>query len=112
MEHGAQRGQEDLRLRFVIDNGVSNASLLMSREPAEAFLGLGMDGVRDQIASEGREGFVASLRARALSGAMVVHGRTIVDDQGAMVLADTAEIEETSPSKAAQEVMEKWGVVL
>jgi replication factor A1 len=111
-EHGPQRGQEDLRLRFVIDNGVSNASLLMSREPAEAFLGLGMDGVRDQIASEGREGFVASLRARALSGAMVIHGRTIVDDQGAMVLADTAELETTSPSEAAQKVMEKWGVVL
>ncbi len=111
-EHGPQRGQEDLRLRFVIDNGVSNASLLMSREPAEAFLGLGMDGVRDQIASEGREGFVASLRARALSGAMVIHGRTIVDDQGAMVLADTAELEATSPSEAAQKVMEKWGVVL
>ena len=112
MEHGPQRGNEDLRLRFVIDNGVSNASLLMSREPAEAFLGIGMDEVRDQIASEGRDGFVASLRTRALSGAMVVHGRTIVDDYGAMVLADTAEFEESSPSEAAQEVMQRWGVVL
>jgi hypothetical protein len=112
MEHGPQRGHEDLRLRFVIDNGVSNASLLMSREPAEAFLGIGMDGVRDQIASEGQDGFIASLKTRVLSGAMVVHGRTIVDDYGAMVLADTAELEASSPSEAAQEIIQKWGVLL
>ena len=48
-EHGAQRGQEDLRLRFVIDDGVSNASLLVSREPAETFLSMGMDEVKQEI---------------------------------------------------------------
>lgn len=111
-EHGSQRGQEDLRLRFVIDNGVSNASLLMGREPAEAFLGMEMSGVRDRIAGDGREEFIASLRARALAMPIIVHGRTIVDDQGAMVLADTAELEESDPSEAATEVMNRWGVVL
>ncbi len=111
-EHGPQRGQEDLRLRFVLDNGVSNASLLMSREPAEEFLGKDMDGVRDEISKVGRDGFVSSLRSRTLSRTVSVRGRTIVDEQGAMILADSAIIETVSPDISAKEVMEKWGVTL
>ncbi len=111
-DHGPQRGQEDLRLRFVIDNGVSNASLLLARGPAEEFLGMEMDGVRDKITSDGRDGFVAHLRSRALSRPMVVHGRSIVDEQGAMVLADTAQLGDHPPSESANAVMQKWGVVL
>ena len=33
-EHGEVEGSEDLRLMMVIDSGVSNASLLVSREPS------------------------------------------------------------------------------
>jgi len=111
-EHGPQRGQEDLRLRFVLDNGISNASLLMSKDPSEEFLGKDMEEVRDEISKVGREGFVSSLRSRTLSRAISVRGRTIVDEQGAMILADSASIESITPDNAAKEVMEKWGVTL
>ena len=38
MEHGPQRGEEDLRIRFVLDDGVSNANLFLGREAAERFI--------------------------------------------------------------------------
>ncbi|HJM18279.1 MAG TPA: hypothetical protein QF703_01970 [Candidatus Thalassarchaeaceae archaeon] len=111
-EHGGQSGEEDLRLRFVIDNGVCNASLLMAREPSEAFLKKDMEGVRGQIERDGAEGFVSSLREMTLLLPVAVRGRTIVDDQGAMILADSAEIEGKGPIEAANEVLERWGIAL
>ena len=109
-EHGAQRGQEDLRLRFVIDDGVSNASLLVSREPAESFLGMGIDEVKEEISKNGRAGFVSTLRTRVLARRMVVQGHSRIDDYGAMVLADSLEIEDLGPEEAAKAVMKRWGV--
>jgi len=111
-EHGPQRGEEDLRLRFVIDDGVSNASLLMSKDASEAFLGVNQESVKEQISKEGRDGFVASLRQRVLAQRLSIKGRSIVDDQGAMLLADEAEQDQTSPADAANQVMQRWGVVL
>ncbi len=111
-DHGPQRGQEDLRLRFVVDNGISNASLLMSREPSEDFLGMDMEGVMGEISTNGREGFVSSLRSRTLSRTMTVLGRTIVDEQGAMILAESVELEKKDPRESAGNVMERWGVSL
>ncbi len=111
-DHGAQRGVEDLRLRFVIDDGISNASLLLGREPAEAFLGMDMDGVKDEIAKTGRDGFVSYLRTRTLSRDMSVNGRTIVDEQGAMILSDSVELGSERPAESALAVMERWGVTI
>jgi replication factor A1 len=111
-EHGPQRGEEDLRLRFVIDDGVSNASLLMSKDVSEAFLGVNQEAVKEQISKEGRDGFVASLRQRVLAQRLSIKGRSIVDEQGAMLLADEAEQNQISPAEAADQVMQRWGVVL
>jgi len=111
-EHGEQNGEEDLRLRFVIDNGVSNASLLLARGASEDFLKKDMGEIKDQIGKDGSESFVSSLRSMTLSHPLTVRGRTIVDEQGAMILADSAEIERKDPIEAAGKVMEKWGVSL
>ena len=112
MEHGPQRGEEDLRLRFVIDDGVSNASLLMSKDASEAFLGVNQESAKEEIARDGRDGFVASLRQRVLAQRLSIKGRSIVDDQGAMLLADETEQIQTTAADAANDVMQRWGVVL
>ena len=39
-----------------------------------------------------------------------VNGRTIVDEQGAMILADKAEISATDAAMLATEVRAQWGV--
>ena len=111
-EHGPQIGEEDLRLRFVLDSGVSNANLYMAREASESFLGMSMDEVKGEISSIGNEAFVSNLRGRVLSRKVVVHGRCVVDDRGAMVFADRMEVMVPKPAEEAEEVMQRWGVVL
>ena len=111
-EHGPQIGEEDLRLRFVLDSGVSNANLYMAREASESFLGMSMDEVKGEISNIGNEAFVSNLRGRVLSRKVVVHGRCVVDDRGAMVFADRMEVMEPKPAEEAEEVMQRWGVVL
>ena len=111
-EHGPQIGEEDLRLRFALDSGVSNANLYMAREASESFLGMSMDEVKGEISSIGNEAFVSNLRGRVLSRKVVVHGRCVVDDRGAMVFADRMEVMEPKPAEEAEEVMQRWGVVL
>ena len=112
IDHGPQRGVEDLRLRFVIDDGVSNASLLLAKDPSEAFLGMDQEAVREQVDKDGQDGFAAFLRERVLARRLSVRGRSIIDDQGAMLLADEVEQDETTSADAANEVMQRWEVVL
>ena len=111
-EHGAQRGEEDLRLRFVLDDGVSNANLFLGKVPAEEFLGMGMDEIKSEISSIGKEEFVSNLRRRVLARKMTVHGRCAVDGQGAMLFADKVDLVEPKPAEEAERVMQKWEVVL
>jgi len=112
IDHGAQRGEEDLRVRLVLDDGVSNVSLLLSKEPAQDFLKMSQDEVADKISRDGQEAFLASIRDEYLGRRISVNGLALIDDQGAMILADSASKEQTSPLDAANHVMEKWGVTL
>jgi replication factor A1 len=109
-EHGSKIGEEDLRLRFVLDDGISNASLILGRETSETFLGMGMDDVKSEISNIGREVFVSNLKNRILARKMGVHGRCLVDGQGAMLMAERVEILVPEPKEEAEEVMKRWEV--
>ena len=111
-EHGAQIGEEDLRLRFVLDNGVSNANLFLGKEPSEDFLGMSMNEIKSEISSIGKESFISNLRRRVLARKIAVHGRCAVDGQGAMLFADKIVILEPKPAEEAEIVMKKWEVIL
>tara|TARA_B100001123_G_scaffold240380_1_gene268907 strand:+ start:119 stop:1807 length:1689 start_codon:yes stop_codon:yes gene_type:complete len=111
-EHGLQKGEEDLRLRFVLDNGASNANLFLGKEPAEEFLEMSMQDVKDEVSSTSSQDFVSRLQSLVLGRKMLVHGRCSVDGQGAMVFAERAEIIEQKPAEEAEEVMKRWGLVL
>ena len=43
---------------------------------------------------------------------VIVHGFCRVDDQGAMVFADRMDVMVPKPAEEAEEVMQRWGVVL
>ena len=64
----------------------------------------------NDIESEGKMEFVQSLRDYLLGRQLNVSGRTIVDDQGAMILADNAELNSNDAVMLATEVRAKWGV--
>ena len=111
-DHGPQRGQEDLRLRFVIDNGISNVSLIVGRESSENILGMDMPEVAIQISTRGTESFTSELREKFLGQRVNIRGRSFVDDQGAMVIVDEIENSTSSTEELANEVLARWGVTL
>ena len=70
------------------------------------------EAVKEQVEKDGQDGFAAFLRERVLARRLSVRGRSIIDDQGSMLLADEVEQDETTSADAANEVMQRWEVVL
>ena len=110
--HGEDVGEEALRMMMVVDSGVSNASLLVSRAPTEALIGMNLDDVRKEISSNGKEAFHSSLKDRFLGHRVRVMGRSINDDRGCMIQADEVQIMEVDPEGIAKAAIDRWGVVL
>lgn len=107
---GSSESQQDVRLRLVIDDGENTASLLINKAASIKLTGLDEDTMAKKIESEGKMEFVQSLRDMMLGRVVKVNGRTIVDEQGAMILADHAELDDDDPGLLATEVRAKWGV--
>jgi replication factor A1 len=112
IDHGAQHGVEDLRLKFVVDNGVHNAPLIMAKEPSEKLLNMSQEIVKEKISKTGHEDFLSEIRNNYLARKVMIHGRSLVDTQGAMILAEEVTFDNTSNEDAANLVMKEWGVLL
>ena len=111
-DHGPQHGVEDLRLKFVIDDGVNNASLILGKIPSEKFLSMTQEEVKEQISQRGKEDFIAHIRNKILARKVVIDGRSLVDNQGAMILAENIGLDTSTNEDAANLVIEEWGVLL
>ena len=109
-EHGPQEGVEDLRLRIILDDGVSNGALILGRVSAEAFLGQTMAEVREATQVDGGDAFLAELRSRMLGQKHTFTGRAMIDAQGALLMADHFALAESDLTESANEVRERWGV--
>ena len=67
------------------------------------------DEMKAKVEELGDLGFVQMVRERLLGRRVSVSGRSIVDDQGAMVLADGFEIEQHDAQMRASELRAQWG---
>lgn len=110
-EHGSDSGNQDVRLRLVIDDGKATSSLLINKEATLELLGTTEKEIVSEIDSNGQMEFVQSLRKKLLGKQVIASGRAIVDDQGAMILADKTELVDLDPAMLATEIRAKWGVV-
>lgn len=108
-DHGANEGNEDVRLRLVVDHEGATAAVLVNKDASLAALAMSEDGMRAKVEELGDLGFVQHVRERMLGRKISVSGRSIVDDQGAMVLADGFEIEEHDAQMRASELRAQWG---
>ena len=104
-------GNQDIRLRLVIDDGKATSSLLINKDATLELLGVSEDDIVSEIGSNGQMEFVQSLRNKLLGRQVVASGRVIVDEQGAMILAEKAELVNLDPAMIATEIRAKWGVV-
>ena len=109
--HGAQEGETDVRLRVVLDDGKSTISLIINKSASESLIGMKQDKISSHIVENGTMAFVQELRDLLLGKKLKASGRTIVDEQGAMLLSDDVELIEVDSVLAAAELRAKWGVV-
>ena len=110
-QHGSDSGNQDIRLRLVIDDGKATSSLLTNKEATLELLGIGEKDIVSEIDSNGQMEFVQSLRNKLLGKQVMASGRAIVDDQGTMILADKTELIDIDPAMLATEIRAKWGMV-
>ena len=108
-EHGPNEGTEDVRLRLVVDQGGVTAAVLVNKEASLATLGMTLDEMRAKVEELGDLGFIQYIREQMLGRNITVSGRSIVDDQGAMVLADGFVVETHDAQMRASELRMQWG---
>ena len=109
-EHGPNDGNSDVRLRLVMDDGRSSVSLLTNKSATLGLIGMDEGQMKGAVDDEGQMAFVQSLRSLLLGRTIQASGRTIVDEQGAMMLADDATIIEEDAGMRATELRAHWGV--
>ncbi len=110
IDHGVQQGDEDVRLRLVVQGDAESLSVFVGREAALAALGLEMDRLRAVIDDLGAATWVQSLRARWLGRRVKLSGRLLVDERSSMFMADGFEALEEDGALLATETRAAWGV--
>ena len=110
-QHGNVESVEDIRMRLVIDDGMSTASLLVNKEATLNLLESDEDKVKKDLESMGKMDFVQTVRDRLLGRKIEALGRSIVDDQGAMILADSVSLIPEDSGLIATEIRAKWGLI-
>ena len=90
------------------DEGVT-AAVLVNKEASLSILGMSIDEMRTHVDELGDTGFVQRIRGTMLGRRITVSGRSIVDEQGAMVLADDVEVMEHDAQMRASELRVQWG---
>ena len=109
-EHGAVEGNEDVRLRLVLDDKAATCALLISKDAALALLETDHATMVDQIQANGSMAYVQSIRDKLLGCELDVTGRIINDGQGAMILCDGASFSTTDTGLKATELRAQWGL--
>ena len=109
--HGKQDGNPDVRIRMVLDDGNSTISLIINKAASESLIKMNQDTISSEINENGTMAFVQNLREMLLGRQLKASGRTIVDEQGAMLLSDAVELMDVDSALVAAERRAKWGVV-
>lgn len=108
--HGAVEGVEDIRLRFVLDDGAGNISVILNSACTQSLLGMDAAGIKSRVEELGDDGFVADLRRRFLAKKFSTSGRFLKDENGSMFIADKVSVIEEDAVMMAAEIRSKWGL--
>ena len=109
-EHGSVEGNEDVRLRLVLDDEGATCALLVSKEAALMLLETDHATMVDQIQANGSMMYVQSIRNRLLGCRVEASGRVINDGQGSMILCNEAKILKPESALRATELRAQWGL--
>lgn len=105
-----QEGQEDVRLRLVMQGERSTISVFLGRDAALALLDTDIEGLRAAIAENGANAWVQTLRARYLGRNATVRGRLLVDERSSMFMAEALDALDEDGPLMATEARAHWEV--
>ena len=108
--HGEVEGNQDIRLRFVIDDGAGNVSVILNSECTQMLLGMDEKGIKAKVQEMGDDGFVSDLRRQFFAKMLSVSGRFLKDENGSMFIADKVSLVEEDAVMMAAEVRNTWGL--
>jgi ssDNA-binding replication factor A large subunit len=108
-EHGSNAGDEDIRIRLVIDDAGATTAVLVNKEASLQALDMSEKEVKLSVEEHGDLGFVQLVREHLLGRTVLVSGRTIVDEQGAMILAEGLTVTVHDAQLRATELRAQWG---
>ena len=108
--HGEVEGNQDIRLRFVIDDGAGNVSVILNSECTQMLLDMDEKEIKAKVQELGDDGFVADLRRQYFSKTICVSGRFLKDENGSMFIADKVSLVEEDAVMMAAEVRNTWGL--
>ena len=108
--HGAVAGNQDIRLRFVIDDGAGNVSVILNSECTQMLLGIDEKSIKAKVQEMGDDGFVSDLRRQFFAKMLSVSGRFLKDENGSMFIADKVSLVEEDAVMMAAEVRNTWGL--
>ncbi len=108
-DHGANEGEEDVRLRLVVDDAGATTAVLVNKDASLEALSLSPADLQAKVEEHGDLGFVQWVREQLLGRSVGVRGRTIVDEQGAMILAEGLDVVQSDSQMRASELRALWG---
>ena len=108
-DHGPNEGNEDVRLRLVVDKDGATTAVLVNKDASLRALSMDDDAMKSYVEEHGDLGFVQRVRELMLGRTLHVEGRSIVDEQGAMILAEGVELDDQDAQMRASELRTQWG---
>jgi replication factor A1 len=105
--HGDVDGEDDMRVKAILDDGTGTATAVLDRELTEAVYGANMDAAREAAREAmDREVVADEIRDRIVGREARVRGNLSVDEYGANLDAETFDLTGDDPAERARALLE------
>ena len=93
----------------MVDKDGATTAVLVNKDASLRVLSMDDDAMKSYVEEHGDLGFVQRVRELMLGRTLHVEGRSIVDEQGAMILAEGVELDDQDAQMRASELRTQWG---
>ncbi|ERG88554.1 MAG: hypothetical protein J07HX5_00700, partial [halophilic archaeon J07HX5] len=106
--HGAVEGEDDLRIKAIVDDGTGTVTAILDDELTAAVYGGGLEQAREHARDAMDRSVVADdIRETIVGRAFRVRGSLTVDEYGANLTASTFEERDANPAARAKTLLEE-----
>jgi len=106
--HGEVDGEDDLRVKAILDDGTGTVTVVLDEELTATIYGGGLDEAREHARDAmNREVVAEEIRSRIVGHEFRARGSLTVDDYGANLEANEFEEHATDPATLAEQLLEE-----